>query len=199
MAYSQFTLAEIEKDFKIKLIEKSAIFANILPQSVPTRLAEFLTYSVPLALANNTEKARSEMIIVPILIELKRQLQDQISLFSGMEFNVDESKGLTGYCDFIFSYSTEQLFIKAPVVMLVEAKNENIKSGLAQCMAEMIAAQLFNQQQQNSIAAIYGVVTTGTHWKFLKLISDQMQIDLTEYYLSELDKILGILTFTLTG
>lgn len=193
MSYSQFNLALIEKTFHLTIVEKVALFANIplLPSS--PLLTEILNYNLPLALANNTEKARSEMIIAPVLIELKRQLSNQMSLFSGTEFNIDEEAGLTGYCDFIISQSSEQLFVKAPVVMLVEAKNENIKNGLGQCVAEMVAAQLFNQREQNAINAIYGAVTTGTNWKFLRLIGNQIEIDLKEYYLSEIDQILGIL------
>ena len=40
------------------------------------------------------------MIIAPILVELKRLLKDQVSLFSGIEFNVDPEHELTGFCDF---------------------------------------------------------------------------------------------------
>lgn len=187
MSYSQFTLATLEKTFQLTIVEKVALFANT------PLLTEILSYNVPLALANNTEKARSEMVIAPILIELKRQLTNPISLFSGVEFDVEEETGLMGYCDFIISQSAEQLFVKAPVVMFVEAKNENIKSGLGQCAAEMLAAQLFNQREQNPIVTIYGVVTTGTNWKFLRLTDHQVEIDLQEYYLSEIDQILGIL------
>ncbi|CAK0755549.1 conserved hypothetical protein [Gammaproteobacteria bacterium] len=199
MSYSQFTLSNIEEIFHIQLIEKITLFSNIIPLQIPNRLSDLLEYNLPLALANNTEKARSEMIISPILIELKRQLNNKISLFSGLEFNVDEEKGLMGYCDFIISNSIEQLFIKSPIIMLVEAKNENIKNGIAQCIAEMIAAQLFNKKQKNLTATIYGIVTTGTNWKFLKLISNQVEISLTEYYISELDQILGILISIVVG
>jgi len=193
MSYRQFTLATLEKTFQLTIVEKVALFANTATLSSSPLLTEILNYNVPLAVANNTEKARSEMIIVPILIELKRQLPNQMSLFSGAEFKVDENTGLVGYCDFIISRSPEQLFVKAPIIMLVEAKNENIKGGLGQCVAEMLAAQIFNQREQNSITTIYGVVTTGTNWKFLRLTNHQVEIDLTEYYLSEIDQILGIL------
>ncbi|MGB3511065.1 MAG: hypothetical protein WBA93_17895 [Microcoleaceae cyanobacterium] len=88
------------------------------------------------------------MIVTPILVELRKQFKYQISIFSGKEFNVDVEKGLTGFCDFLISRSSEQLLIKAPVVALVEAKNDNIQTGLPQCIAEMIAAQLFNQQSK---------------------------------------------------
>ncbi len=193
MSYSQFTLVTLEKTFQLTFVGKVALFPHNPLLKSSSRLMEILNDTVPLALANNTEKARSEMIIAPILIELKRQLPNQMSLFSGAEFNIDEDLGLMGYCDFIISQSPEQLFIKSPVIMLVEAKNENIKNGLGQCIAEMLAAQIFNQREQNLIPAIYGVVTTGTNWKFLRLIDRQVEIDLKEYYLSEIDQILGIL------
>lgn len=122
-----------------------------------------------MALAINTEKARSETIISPVIIEIKNMFTEEISLFSGVDFNVEPEQGLNGVCDFIISKSPEQLFITSPVVTIVEAKNENIKLGLGQCVAEMIAAQLFHQKEVNYIDSIYGVVTTGNMWKFLKL------------------------------
>ncbi|MFM8004268.1 MAG: hypothetical protein ACKO86_04805, partial [Dolichospermum sp.] len=86
-----------------------------------------------------------------------RKLNNEISLFSGVDFNVDNQQGLNGFCDFLISLSKEQLFIRAPVITLVESKNENLKLGLAQCIAEMLAAQLFNEQKQNAIKIVYGL------------------------------------------
>ena len=108
-----------------------------------------------LALAINTQKARSEMIITPILLEVRRRANYPISLFSGTDFNVDAEKGLNGYCDFIISRAKEQLTINVPVVVIIEAKNENIKGGLGQCAATMLAAQIFNQREGNHIRKIY--------------------------------------------
>lgn len=193
MSYSQFTLATVKKTFNLTTSEEVDIFTEIPAIKSSDFLTEILQYNIPLALGSNTEKARSEMIISPILIEVRKQLNASFNLFSGVEFDVEPEKGLVGYCDFILSRSPEMLFIVSPVVMLVEAKNENINSGLGQCVAEMVAAQLFNQREQNPIDTIYGVVTTGTNWKFLRLIDRQIEIDLKEYYLSEIDKILGIL------
>ncbi|WP_371357683.1 hypothetical protein [Hydrocoleum sp. CS-953] len=93
-----------------------------------------------IAVAINTEKARYEMIIAPILLEIRRKVNYNISLFSGVDFNVDFSQGLNGFCDFLISRSKEQLFIHAPVLTIVETKNENLKYGLGQCVAEMLAA-----------------------------------------------------------
>ncbi|MBO1349382.1 MAG: hypothetical protein EBE86_019230 [Hormoscilla sp. GUM202] len=193
MSYSQFSIEEIKTTFGITIFDKFGIFADIPEIEYSDFLAQSLQKYIPLALAIDTEKSRSEFIIAPILFELKTQLQGQIGLFSGKDFNVDLERGLNGRCDFLISRSPEQLLIEAPVITLVEAKNDNIKSGLGQCMAEMLAAQLFNQRQESEIKTIYGSVTTGTNWKFLKLEEQTISIDLNEYFLNNVGKILGIL------
>ncbi|MEB3150255.1 MAG: hypothetical protein ACKO9I_19410 [Sphaerospermopsis kisseleviana] len=193
MAYSDFKLQEVVNKFSLKIIEKVDLFANTPEKECSVILDTMLKTNVPLALAINTEKARSEMIIAPVLIEIKNQFTEEISLFSGVDFNVEPEQGLNGVCDFIISKSPEQLFINAPVVTIVEAKNENIKLGLGQCVAEMIAAQLFNHKEGNYIDTIYGVVTTGNMWKFLKLQNQEIYIDLSEYYIKDIKIILGIL------
>jgi hypothetical protein len=142
----------------------------------------------------NTEKARAELIITPVLLEVRRILNFQIGFFSGSEFNVDLQSGLSGYCDYILTASKESYEIRAPVVTLAEAKNESIKSGLGQCIAQMVAAQLFNQRNGEAIESIYGAVTTGTDWKFLKLIYETIWIDKRDYFINEVSQILGILT-----
>jgi hypothetical protein len=126
---------------------------------------------------------------------MKRQLKGQISVFSGEEFNVEPEAELTGYVDFLISRSPEQLFIKAPVVILVEAKKEDLKPALGQCLAEMVAAQRFNQQKQQPISTIYGTVTSGTVWRFLKLEGQCASIDLTDYPLPPVEQILGFLVW----
>ena len=133
------------------------------------------------------------MIVAPILIELRKQFNNRIGLFSGKDFTVDSLRGLNGFCDFLISKSPEQLIIEAPVIALVEAKNDNIESSLAQCMAETIAAQLFNQQKGNEIKKVYGVVTTGSLWKFMQLEDQTISLDLNEYFVGNLGKIIGIL------
>lgn len=193
MAYSDFSLTKFKKTFNITIKEEADLFATVEPIEISEKLTNTLEETTELALAINTEKARSEMIITPILLEVRRKANYQISLFSGTDFNVDIERGLNGYCDFVISRSREQLTINAPVLIIVEAKNENIKGGLGQCAAAMLAAQLFNEQEGNEIKTIYGAVTTGDIWKFLKLEGTDIFIDLNNYYIQELNKILGIL------
>ncbi|MGB7275649.1 MAG: hypothetical protein WBC69_20330 [Geitlerinemataceae cyanobacterium] len=194
MPYSQFSIDVIKTSFGVTISEKVGIFAE-LPEIEPSKLLqETLQFNIPIALAINSEKSRSEMIISPILIELKKRYPDRISLFSGKEFNVDPEKGLIGFCDFLISRSSEQLFIEAPVIIIVEAKNDNIEVGLGQCMAEMVASQLFNQRRGNEIHQIYGVVTNGSNWKFMRLEGQVFEIDLNEYFVDRVGKILSILS-----
>ncbi|MEH2386999.1 MAG: hypothetical protein V7K14_14730 [Nostoc sp.] len=193
MAYSDFKLIEVIDSFGLVIHESSGLFANIQEQECSDLLSTILRENVDLAVAISTEKARSEMIISPILLEIRRKFNYEISFFSGVDFTVDSQRGLNGFCDFILSLSSEQLLVRSPVIVLVESKNENLRSGLAQCIAEMVAAQLFNERSGNQIKAIYGAVTIGTIWQFLKLEGNVVSIDLSEYYIKDIKKILGIL------
>jgi hypothetical protein len=191
--YGEFSIEEVKARFRLRIAETEEYFANIPPVVVSDFLIQMLAENIPLAVAISTEKARSELIIAPVLLEARRQVQRRVSLFSGVEFTVDPSQGLNGVCDFLISLSPEQLTIEVPVVSVVEAKNDSLKSGLGQCMAEMVAASLFNQQKGRELPRVYGVVTTGSLWKFLKLEGDVVSLDLREYPISELGRVVGIL------
>ncbi len=140
MAYSDFTLTSLRRAFELSFDEQIDLFATVSAVAVSDLLQVVLSEHIPLALAIHTEKARSELLIVPILVEVRRLLQRRISLFSGVDFTVAPERSLNGVCDYVLSGSPEQLVVTFPVVMMVEAKNDNIKGGLAQCMAEMLAA-----------------------------------------------------------
>ena len=193
MPYSDFSLKKAKQDLGITITEQQNVFADIQSVSTSQILHNLLKENIPLARAINTEKARSELIITNILLEVRRLLEHKVSLFSGIEFNVDREKNLNGFCDFILSASQQQLALNSPVVAIVEAKNENIIGGLGQCIAEMFAATLFNQNEGNSISRVYGAVTTGTAWRFIKMQELDVIIDLDEYSIENADKIVGIL------
>ena len=158
-------------------------------------LAGLLEDTVHWAIAVGTEKAKSELIIAPALLEVKRLLNHQISVFSGTDFTVDIAAGLNGVCDFLISRSPEQFEIEAPAVVLVEAKRDNINSGLGQCIAEMVAAQRFNEANNNPIPTIYGSVTSGTAWRFMKLEGQIVTIGVRDYPFLPVETILSMLVW----
>ena len=199
MAYSDFTLAELKQRFQLTVEEARDLFAEVAEAGLPTVLADTLVRYRPLAVNLNTEKARSELLIAPMLVEFKLLHRDRVSLFSGIEFTVDEAAGLKGRCDYILARSPEQLDLTAPVCMVVEAKNENIIAGIPQCLAEMVAAQKFNAQQNRPERAVSGVVTTGELWRFLTLDGTKASVDTMVYPIHSASKIFGIFTVLALG
>ncbi len=199
MAYSDFRLPDVLKKFGLVTREAAGLFADRPPVPPSPHLVETLRFNVPLASAIGNEKARSELIVAPVLVELKRSQRPAIGLFSGVELTVDPAAGLTGTCDFLVSLGAEQLFVQAPIVALVEAKRDDMFVGLGQCAAEMVAARIFNERAGNAIDAVHGAVTTGTNWRFLSLQGPSLSIDLNEYLISEPEKILGILASMATA
>ena len=192
MPYSNFTLKRVKAEFNINVVENRDLFSMIGEVEVSNYLKTTLNYNVPLALAISTEKARSEMIISNVLIELKKLLNDEIGLFSGINLDVDKDRDLNGFCDYIISKSSEQFYLNSPIVAIVEAKNEQLTSGLGQCIAEMIASKIFNENEGNNVDKIYGAVTTGNTWKFLKYIDNTAYIDKLEYHIANVNMIMGI-------
>jgi hypothetical protein len=198
MAYSEFKLKDVKTRFNLTVVENVDLFSETPSVAVEDALANTLTENVPLALAVNTEKARSELIIAPVLVEVRRLLDRRISLFSGIELTVDQSAGLNGVCDFIIGSAAEQFYLSAPVITIVEAKKEDLVGGIGQCLAEMVAARIFNEREGLPGRTVFGAVTSGSAWKFLKLETDTAYVDVPEYYIADVGKILGVLTW-MTG
>ncbi|MDJ0556091.1 MAG: hypothetical protein QNJ68_16960 [Microcoleaceae cyanobacterium MO_207.B10] len=199
MAYSDFkTINQAQATFDLS-ISMINLFPNIELVEPSEYLKITLKRNLKVAFDNNTEKARSELIIAPLLIEIREIFDGKISLFSGRDFNVDITSGLNGFCDYILSASEFTLEIEAPVITIVEAKNESTNVGLGQCIAEMVAAQRFNQARNRITQSIYGAVTTGRIWRFLKLYGQNVAINNEELVIENaeyinISKILAILS-----
>ena len=198
MAYSEFTLETVLPAFQLQKIDTVGLFSQVEVVPPSDHLTTALARKAALATAIGTEKARSEMIVADVLVELLEHFDRSISLFSGIDFNVDVEKDLTGVCDFLVSLSPNQFYLEAPIIVLVEAKNVDVKLGLGQCVAEMVASQRFNAEKGNDIPCIYGASTTGIEWQFLKLAEKHLHIDMTSYTLERCDRLLGILASMVT-
>ncbi len=105
MAYSNFTLEAVQKTFQLEMVQSIGIFSETEQVNPSSELSKALAKKVPLAVAIGTEKAKSEMIVADILVELREHFEHRISLFSGIDFNVDTENDLTGVCNFLVSLS----------------------------------------------------------------------------------------------
>ena len=193
MSFRDFDLAKAQQDFGLTLATSQPLFPAVLPVAISEGLRQFWHNTQALGLSLVTEKARSELLVAPLLAEVWHRSGRRIALLSGVEFNVDAAAGLNGTCDFLLCRSENLYFVTAPVLVAVEAKRDRIPDGLGQCAAEMVAAQRFNHQANTPTAAIYGCVTTGANWRFLRLAGTHLDIDVDEYAISQPDRILGVL------
>ncbi|BAY93889.1 MULTISPECIES: hypothetical protein [unclassified Tolypothrix] len=195
MSYSDFSLSKVKRDFNLTTVEGVRFLPETQPIEPSPYLKEALSEGLPLATATGSEKARSELIISPILVEVRKILERKISFFSGEDFTVAPELGLSGVCDFLISRSPEQIFIEAPVIVIIAAKKGDLKPGLGQCAAEMIAAQKFNDANNIPTKAIYGSVSSGTAWRFLKLEEQTLTIDFHDYTVPPVEILLGMLVW----
>jgi hypothetical protein len=193
MAFSSFTLESALTEFGLSMTTSRSLFDNVPPVAVSPSTGHVLETMGQLALTVNTEKARSEWLIAPVLGEVWVRARHTICLLSGVDFTVDKDAGLSGVVDFLYGKGPQASFITAPVLAVVEGKNESIPGGQGQCVAEMVAVQRFNAKARNTIETVYGVVTTGNNWRFHRLQGTELAVDTREYLISEVDRILGIL------
>src|SRR5204863_1338801 len=122
-------------------------------------------------------------IIAPMLAETKLRAGGSVNVLPGVTFEVDKGQGLTGFCDFLIARSPEIYYLQGPRVAVVEAKKEDLVAGLGQCVAEMVAIRLFNEREGTPLPAVFGCITSGSSWRFLKLEESKLVIDKSEYYL----------------
>ena len=198
MAYSDFTFEGVMKACGLTILEPADLFSHVPEVEVPAVLQTLLVRQLPLAAMLSTEKARSELLIAPVLFELKYLHADRIGVFSGIEFSVDPALGLNGRCDFILARKPQQLFLSAPVCVLVEAKKEDIVAGIPQCIAEMVAAQRFNLAHGEE-GPVFGVVATGILWRFMRLDGTTVSVDGVEYSIHDPRPIFSILSAMALG
>lgn len=192
MAFRDFVFPLVQEQLGLR-VEDGDLFGATPPFAVRPDFADFVRDGTTLALANSTEKAKSEFIIAPMLLELRRSLGGRFTLFSGVEWEVDRGRGLNGYCDFILGRGPSQHILQAPFVAVVEAKNDLIRTGLGQCIAAMVAAGISNERAGIPAGTIHGAVSTGLTWKFLRLWGDVVTLDIPEYTVDNLPRVMGIL------
>ncbi len=189
MPYGDFTLKQATRSLGIS-IAQADLFGAVPPVEAPGWLLETLGRRTLLATSN--EKSRSEFIVVPILQASQELSPTPLAIFSGERLDVDPSRGLVGECDFILAGTLPVPPLRAPIAVIVEAKENDIESGLGQCLAQMVAAALFNQADGRS-GPIHGCVTSGEVWQFLQLVGSVAILDRRRYYLDDLEGIMAAL------
>jgi hypothetical protein len=189
MAYSDFTLDQVVKLLAVT-VQKADLFPALTPLPVPEWLNEALDQGLELAF--NSEKARSEFIVSPILLTTRHLSHNSFTIYSGQRLDVMPEKGLVGECDFILGASPTVPMLQSPLVTIVEAKKNDIEAGLGQCVAQMVGARIFNERAGSNVGPIFGCVTTGETWQFLRLDDSLVCVDHIRYYINNVGLLLAV-------
>ena len=193
MAFADFKYPGVVQEFGLTWHTTLDMFAGVPSVTPSATFQQGIAVAESLAETVNTEKARSEWLVAPLLVDFWSRYRGHISLFSGSDFQADPGAKLTGYCDFLIGRAPQRPDISAPVVVICEAKKDNPDDGLGQCIAGMVGAQRFNQRENSPVDPIYGCLTTGSDWRFLRLSGTTLEFDMKQYKLFQADRILGIL------
>ena len=191
-SYSKFTHEDL-KTLGLRTTVVNLFSAETIPPVQPSAwLKETLSDQEEFSL--DTEKARSEFIVAPILRELHKSNKTIFAVYSGFNFDVDKEKGLQGFCDFLLAKLPLNVIPDTPVIAVVEAKlNSTLLAAVPQCAAEMYATRLWNERQGEPTQVIYGAITTGRNWLFLRYKEGMMiEVDSEEYSLKQLETVLGV-------
>ena len=195
MPYADFTLELTESRFGL-IVEPGDLFPNLEAVAVPVWLTEQLARGQSVA-ALVSEKARSEFLVAPVLLACRELVQGALSIYSGQRLDVDQAQGLTGECDYILALTPPVPRLRAPLVTILEAKRGDIEMGLGQCVAQMVGAQMFNDRAGSAPGPIFGAVTTGEAWQFLRLNGTAVTLHRARLFIDNLGGILAALRFAL--
>lgn len=190
-SYSKFTYDDLQA-LGIET-EVKELFPESIPPIEPSAwLLETLEKGSAFSL--NTEKAKSEFIIAPILNELYQNNKTVFAVYSGFNFDVDKKRGLQGFCDFLLARLPLNVVPRSPIIAVVEAKqNDVITAAVPQCASEMYAAKIWNEKHGKPTQIVFGAITTGNNWLFLRYDeAGRIEVDKNIYQLSQLSELLGV-------
>ncbi len=186
--YSKFTLSQLEARYGVSF-RRGAFLAGVPPLPVPDWLKTYLDLSSDIPSAFKSEKAISEQTIAPVMLAVRDRNRQKISVFSGEMLTHQD---LSGYCDFIVTANPVSLVPESPFIIVVEAKQQDLMSGIPQCVAEMIAARRLNEEAGLPQDVLFGCVTIGSEWLFLQYQATEVVMHSRVFYLNEVDQILGV-------
>jgi len=188
MAYTEFTLENVESELGVNC-STGEVFLDLQPVAVPPWLTDSLARGMQLALVS--EKARSEFIVAPLLLAVREATNGAVAILLGQRLDVDSARRLQGECDFILARSEPVPMLRAPLMAVVKANTNDIDGGLGQCIAQMVAAQLYNDRAGQPIHAVYGCVTTGEDWQFLRLVGSTITLHRPRLYIDNVGLVLA--------
>ncbi len=186
MGYSKFKkLKEVTKKFGLAA-KRQNLFQSIVSKQPSSWLLDTLEFAKLVPLRN--EKVKSERIVSPILIEVAKVFEENVTLFSGEDLSIDADKDLSGECDFFFTLIPQSIYLESPIISISAQKF--MSESIAQCAAQLYGAKLFNEMEGKNFPVLYGCATNGNDWQFIRFENNTFYIDNKIY--TDLQEILGV-------
>ncbi len=163
MPFSNFkSIADVQQRYHI--IEHRRPFIDAAPVQPSAAFLELYEFDI-VHVDTTSEAARLEILIYPILREIFRHHAEGLSLFSHRALSVSDDPDLTDTPDYLISQRSPlgRAVMGKPLIVVIEAKQDDFTGGWGQCLAELVAAQMYNEDRDTPV---FGVVTNGDAWEF---------------------------------
>jgi hypothetical protein len=194
MAFRDFTFPTVCEQLGLS-VQLHVDVGETAPLAVRPGFAELIQQGLEVAVGARgvcSEKAKSEFLVAPVLLEMRLLTRRSFSIFSGMELDAHKGKKLNGNCDFVLTKGANQHLRDAPIVGIVEAKNgEWLREGWGQCIAGMAGACHRNRRDGRGIDSVLGIVTNGRQWQFMQISGSEVRVDRHECSIDNLPVLFG--------
>jgi hypothetical protein len=191
MSFNKYkSIADVLQEFPLTYKEKN--FVEQVPIETDPYFQSRLDFILKEGVVFNSEYAICESIIYPVLVEVWRQYANKLLLWSHQPLNYDEN--LSGIPDYMVAQrsSRGKIILEQPYLIIVEAKKDNFEEGWGQCLAELIAAQKMNSNQNSRL---FGIVSNGKLWEFAVLQEMEFIKNIKYYVLEDLQALMEALNF----
>jgi len=196
MAFTDFkTLSDVLSHFQISYQEQ-----DFLSESSARPSANFvaeLRFNYTVLDAFSSEASRCENIIYPLLREVYKPYSQHYVLWSHRSIRYNDM--LSGTPDYLVA-TRSPLGVKvlgSPIVIAIEAKQDDFERGWAQCLAGLIAIQALNLSHSSQMhdTNVYGLVTNGEIWQFGYLNQRSLIRHLYRLTIDDIDKLFASLDY----
>jgi len=189
MAFTDFNSAdEVQKIYQISYKEED--FLLITSRTPSASFVQEFEFNATNFDIFTSEASRCETVIYPVLRDVCKQFVVDYSLWSHKSISVTTDARLSGTPDYIIAQRSGlgKNVLGFPLVLIVEAKQNNFTKGWGQCLAELVAAQALNETTKRTI---YGIVTDAEVWQFGRLVDTIFTRNQTRTTIDDLPKVFG--------
>jgi hypothetical protein len=181
--YKNYKASELEQLFKIQIKNNEALFNHFKPsgQNYSILQADVKKMSSRLRLSKfDNEATRGSLLVSRILWESAAVYNLGVFFEPPVNLPPEETKDLphplNGKYD--SALSLDEIDLSSPIISIVEVKKSSLSDGLGQCLAEMYATLKEFKQDK-----VYGIITDGEVWEFLRLENAVLSVDENNYYI----------------